>query len=1283
MPTQRTYYNRFTPQKRWDRILFIPSRELQTAELIEIQAIFDWKLKSLGDVFFSDGVPVNGTAIITPETYPGTLKIEKGYVYINGSIIFTDEVEVLGEFTGEGIEWVYINIVETILEDSDASMRDPAYGEPNYRQYGADRRVISISFTNEENRTQDSFRFDWIRDGEIFFERALFGSDRIIKALEERTFEEMGDFMISGGEITLKEAENEGTGLYSDSYLAILQPYNVYLKGKRYVTLNPQLFEIEKPLETRDIQAFFQIAYHIDIPNDPNDMTTFLLDESYIKKVNTVIYPVRETLLILRGTAGTEDSIGRDSIIEVKSVKSTGPNPITYMHGVDYQVTVAGIDWSNGSPGIEPFPGTQYFVDVVTYRTSNSSPGLEYDTSKFIIEYPDASDGNYQKANLIITDSQYYTGLPEALVNPEYTVYMFKIEAIVIDKLTGIAGLRSSNYEDKEPRIPRIFSDDFLLWVIRPEPGDYYESIAYDIEDERTFRISEKGVREMSNQLLAAQESLTYVELDADAANMPVIGVLEGVYTDLLRTSDRSNVSWEGSGISTPVGDPSEGQNYTTLSNVFPQSFNCSFDNSAITQTILMDSDNKEPSVASNELYSGSKVYTLPFTDVEYITQNIATKTIYLQDYSISEPQPIIMIDPYNDVYLDDQVILIDTEQRTRGTDSKVGRTEGFDLRKNRNIDLAQTELKKAVKSRRTVDRIGHPPIKRGNILGENDDRKPTKMAFTDIASETKTAKTMRQRVITIVGEGWFLAGSLSDYWLKATIGGVTIDNFQYNFTVNSSYGFSGTFTIPEGVPAGNATVKVWAEVKTSGVKVAEAETDYLSDGLIITTTRKIIERGSIVERDDDNRDRFSNKISSISEENVHDIGDGSRIAPMLRAIRNQPRSIKTISEPNFLRKDSIAQTFKVDEDVFITKIGVFFETKGTKSLVECMISTQDNGYPSQNYIATTFLKSSDITTSGNASVETLFEFDHPVYIQGGVEYSIIFRSPNSSSYRLWVATQGETDINTNEIVITQPYDGVFFKSSNGSTYTAFQDTDLKFKIYRASFENTGELIMRGQVVDDSWLLINTRIQEYGSSKLKMYYRILRTTDDNTPLNTWQEYRLGTKQKLTTEGQAQNVQLRFVMESSIDDLESAEDEIVYNDKLTPILSKQIGTLYWTYATKSYYFTPVLQMGDFSAATLIIETVPRNQAFKTVFAVSENEIDWFRYTSDSYPPVVTLIDDTEGIKLYKYKYEFDFSTQYPIFPAKYMMLGIEIGGDEADGSDTPHLMNLRISTYEKI
>ncbi len=53
----------------------------------------------------------------------------------------------------------------------------------------------------------------------------------------------------------------------------------------------------------------------------------------------------------------------------------------------------------------------------------------------------------------------------------------------------------------------------------------------------------------------------------------------------------------------------------------------------------------------------------------------------------------------------------------------------------------------------------------------------------------------------------------------------------------------------------------------------------------------------------------------------------------------------------------------------------------------------------------------------------------------------------------MWIAEVGDNVPNQSVVISKQPFNGVLFKSQNGSTWSASQSQDLKFTIYRANFK--------------------------------------------------------------------------------------------------------------------------------------------------------------------------------------------------------------------------------------
>lgn len=157
--------------------------------------------------------------------------------------------------------------------------------------------------------------------------------------------------------------------------------------------------------------------------------------------------------------------------------------------------------------------------------------------------------------------------------------------------------------------------------------------------------------------------------------------------------------------------------------------------------------------------------------------------------------------------------------------------------------------------------------------------------------------------------------------------------------------------------------------------------------------------------------------------------------------------------------RDPLAQSFLIDQEGgnFITSIDVWFNTKDQNVPVTLEIREMDNGYPSQTLVpgATKTLDPVDVNLSADGrSNVTKFTFDRPIYLQEGMEYCFVLMA-NSTKYNVWISRMGERVFGSTRTVAKQPFVGVMFKSQNNSTWTAAQNDDIKFNIYRAKFDTT------------------------------------------------------------------------------------------------------------------------------------------------------------------------------------------------------------------------------------
>jgi len=222
-------------------------------------------------------------------------------------------------------------------------------------------------------------------------------------------------------------------------------------------------------------------------------------------------------------------------------------------------------------------------------------------------------------------------------------------------------------------------------------------------------------------------------------------------------------------------------------------------------------------------------------------------------------------------------------------------------------------------------------------------------------------------------------------------------------------------------------------------------DTDSGIDANITSSARATYSANGLVEV----KQEVSLRSPSLIQENVQDINRNVTI------FNTSTRTVGWV--------DPLAQTFLIDTDngAFLTKVGIYFKSKDLNIPITLQIRAVVNGYPSNEIVpfGEVVLPAANVNVSEDASAETLFTLPSPVYLRQDTEYAVCLLA-NSNQYEAWIAELGQNAIGTTRRISTQPYAGVMFKSQNGSTWSADQTKDMKFTMYRASFDTSASQVV-------------------------------------------------------------------------------------------------------------------------------------------------------------------------------------------------------------------------------
>ena len=144
---------------------------------------------------------------------------------------------------------------------------------------------------------------------------------------------------------------------------------------------------------------------------------------------------------------------------------------------------------------------------------------------------------------------------------------------------------------------------------------------------------------------------------------------------------------------------------------------------------------------------------------------------------------------------------------------------------------------------------------------------------------------------------------------------------------------------------------------------------------------------------------------------------------------------------------DPLAQTFTLNESRHVAGVDFYLIQKSKTAKLRVEIHEVSLGFPTQEVIASCVITPDKLTAkSWNRAI-----FDKPVFLAAGTEYAVTIMT-DSADYSVGIATLGDWDTSKGW-VRSQAYSaGVLLSSSNASTWSPDQKSDLTFRILGAIF---------------------------------------------------------------------------------------------------------------------------------------------------------------------------------------------------------------------------------------
>lgn len=632
--SESPYLDDYDASKGYTAILALPGRAEQAREFTQAQTIQRDFTERLGKAVFADGAVISGCNLLIDGR---NVTITEGQMFLEGLVRNIPETHL--EMTGSGIERVLARIkTEIVTEVEDASLRDPAQGYENYGNAGAYREKQTVEFVivPDDNYTEPGTTVFDIEDGEIR-ETTNDVSDYSIfhSMLAERTFDESGNFKVSGLDIQSAVTYNE----LADKIKVSVSAGKAYVGGYEVTKNTTSNVQLNPSKQTRLVQGESHV-YSSTL--NKYEISNFPVNE--IRNVTCAIQ-VTENSKTRGSIKGGYDALIHTPVKEIVNIPG-------YTQYVDYKLYNDQVDWSlNSESSTEPSVGSVYSVTYI-YNKSMVK-GEDYDiineNGKSYLVFLDDGDKPTENSTFYI----YYT----------YT--LARRDLLLLDSAGEISVIEGS-YDKFDSLITPYNRDKQMLNI---GYVDIYPTYEGQTELAETFniksvRLTQANLYTMLQRLEALELNIAEMDSDREASEGEAASDLNGIFTDSFINMNKCDLNY---GKFEPEGKPK---------------FDCS-----------IDYDNQELTVAADTLYELltidkeksseygqiGNILSAPFDFSTALRQNFITGVMQVNPYAAYDPLCTVEVTPNVDKWMDTKTVNVyNTVDKTSYTYSSRVVTQGY-----------------------------------------------------------------------------------------------------------------------------------------------------------------------------------------------------------------------------------------------------------------------------------------------------------------------------------------------------------------------------------------------------------------------------------------------------------------------------------------------------------------------------------------------------------------------------------------------------------------------------
>lgn len=1114
--TPAGYLDRFSESKAWQKLLFRPGKAIQSSELNEMQSVLQFQSKRLGDTIFSSVSINSGCEVVNTGT---TVTIGVGEFYALGlTHKFAGGSTTISGTGLETVGILITPRVVTESDDitlKDQAVGSAAYGQPGSHrlsfQYTVavdDAKAVRIAtyVDGALSKTYNTLR-PMIEPIRAALEARTF--DEAGNFTVEPYEVEVNDVVTA---VNSKSYVNNYDFAGYKGLRVVVRKGNAYVKGRKFINYSTALI-VPRPLTTGQ-RTDEPIVYQTS-----NTSKVYGLDFSPVASVDSVSSTVEKVEIdMTRGNIGggvDEIPLDYQPVVSIQLVKAGAK---TYINGTDYQLGSSGagdtVDWSLS--GDEAVAGSSYKLTVYYIKQMVKGTRIIHtvDSEDIVRSAGDTATLTNTNATFIsrIVDSNGVTYL-------ETTDYTIATATGVITWVAsrgpavGIHYFVDYSYWATEVEGDYLCRDSFRTAagdVVFDHSGRWISGDAVDFRKNISFNCAgDKPVNATTTQVtykyykgrqdllvitsagdlqvlngtpaihstapptgngdlilasidlpaeakatdisLAMRDTQRLTQSDLQTLHKSVTQLKFTAATQQLASATSSmNVATEKRGIFIDAFD-----DFTQLDHSHPE-FNATIN--LLNHTMLTGSSSETKSLVSTDS-TISDYWLLPFSSVVLTSNPYFTGSIQVNAYTTVNLGGQVVLSPafdkwqessttawtttgatvVNTDYVDNSVFINNTSQLSPLTttsnvnsyyNSHTGEWKSTPWSLNRSFNWYSLGLtnstsknKQTQSSTSSVSQSVAQTNSQSVAQIDSVVTRPIAVARQITVQVSASNFIINERAITATFDG-------TEIVLTPT-GSTQTDTKFGSVKADAAGKFTASFVVPANVSTGTHSVQIVGRGASGTSAGSRTDVTYRSEGMFNAISKHTIVTPII------NRTITNTTTNTTNTTN--------------QTVTNNEYTMAVYQ----YQGDPVAQTFFADRDYFITQIGVYLTRKaGVSEAIKILIVPVENGQPDGlNILATATRMSSTLTAAIDGSQESVFVFSNPVHVKSGKEYAFIVKC-DSNETSLAISTTGNKDTVLG-YVNKNPAMGVLMTSSNLTTWTADQNSDVKFKLYRADFSST------------------------------------------------------------------------------------------------------------------------------------------------------------------------------------------------------------------------------------